>query len=328
MTDNLSNNELILFQSSDSEVKLQVIIDNNDDTVWVNQNELTSLFGKAKRTISEHISNIYFEEELDKKSTWRKSRLVQLEGNRKVERNVDYYNLDVIISVGYRVKSKRGIEFRKWATKKLKEHLIKGYTINESRLEQLKKTIQIVQRASKITTKTSEAKGLLGILSDYSTALDILDDYDYQKIVKKASNQNVIFKIDYTEAIKAISMLRDKFGGSSLFGNEKDQSFKSSISVIDQTFDGKELYTSIEEKAGNLLYFVVKNHSFTDGNKRIAAWLFVWYLDKNNFLYNEDGSKKISNNTLVALTLMIAESNPVEKEVIVNIIINLINSKN
>ena len=317
-----------MFQSSDNEIEFQVFVDEKDNTVWVNQDEIMLLFNKAKRTIGEHISNIYKEGELDKNSTWRKSRQVQTEGKRKVERTVNLYNLDVIISVGYRVKSKRGVEFRKWATKKLKEHLIKGFTLNETRLEQLKKTIQLVQRTSKLTSNSNETKGLIDVLSDYTSALDFLDDYDYQKLQKRTTNQKVTYKIDYPEAIKAISLLRDKFGGSSLFGNEKDQSFKSSIAVIDQTFNRKELYTSIEEKAGNLLYFVVKNHSFTDGNKRIAAWLFIWYLDKNNFLYNEDGSKKISNNTLIALTLMIAESNPAEKDIMVTIIINLINSDN
>jgi len=328
LKNNTTNKELIVFQSSDNEIEFQVFVDEKDNTVWVNQDEIMLLFNKAKRTIGEHISNIYKEGELDKNSTWRKSRQVQTEGKRKVERTVNLYNLDVIISVGYRVKSKRGVEFRKWATKKLKEHLIKGFTLNETRLEQLKKTIQLVQRTSKLTSNSNETKGLIDVLSDYTSALDFLDDYDYQKLQKRTTNQKVTYKIDYPEAIKAISLLRDKFGGSSLFGNEKDQSFKSSIAVIDQTFNRKELYTSIEEKAGNLLYFVVKNHSFTDGNKRIAAWLFIWYLDKNNFLYNEDGSKKISNNTLIALTLMIAESNPAEKDIMVTIIINLINSDN
>jgi prophage maintenance system killer protein len=308
-------------------VEFQVLLDSDEDTVWASEQQIMDLFGKARRTIGEHIKKIYEEQELDMHATWREFRQVQKEGNRKVARNVSFYNLDVIISVGYRVKSQRGIEFRRWATKKLKEHLIKGYSINEKRLKQLQQTIQLVKRTSKQISNTDEAEGLMEVLSDYSRALDILDDYDHQKLSKEVTESVITFRIDYNEAIKAIEQLRLKFGGSSLFGNEKDQSFKSSIAVIDQTFDGKDLYPSIEEKAANLLYLVVKNYSFTDGNKRIAAWLFVWYLSKNSFLRNEDNSKKISNNTLVALTLMIAESNPAEKEMMINVVINLMNSK-
>ncbi len=322
---NISNSEIVVYQSDDKSVEFQVLLDENEDTVWATEQQIMELFGKARRTIGEHIKKIYEEKELDNKATWRESRQVQKEGKRKVERNISYYNLDVIISVGYRVKSQRGIEFRKWATKKLKEHLIKGYTLNEKRLKQLQQTIQLVNRASKQISNTDEAQGLMEVLSDYSRALDILDDYDHQKLSKKVTDKKITFSIDYKEAIRAIEQLRIKFGGSSLFGNEKDQSFKSSIAVIDQTFDGKDLYPSIEEKAANLLYFVVKNHSFTDGNKRIAAWLFVWYLAKNDFLYNKDGTKKIVNNTLVALTLMIAESNPAEKEIMISVVMNLMN---
>lgn len=324
---NISNSEIVVYQSDDKSVEFQVLLDENEDTVWATEQQIMELFGKARRTIGEHIKKIYEEKELDHKATWRESRQVQKEGKRKVERNISYYNLDVIISVGYRVKSQRGIEFRKWATKKLKEHLVKGYTINEKRLKQLQQTIQLVNRTSKQISNTDEAQGLMEILSDYSKALDILDDYDHQKLSKRVTDKKITFSIDYKEAIRAIEQLRIKFGGSSLFGNEKDQSFKSSIAVIDQTFDGKDLYPSLEEKAANLLYLVVKNHSFTDGNKRIAAWLFVWYLAKNDFLYNKDGSKKIVNNTLVALTLMIAESNPAEKDIMISVVMNLMNSE-
>ena len=324
---NTSKSEIVVYKSDDKSVEFQVLLDEKEDTVWATEQQIMELFGKARRTIGEHIKNIFEEKELDNKATWRDSRQVQKEGNRNVERSISYYNLDVIISVGYRVKSQRGIEFRKWATKKLKEHLIQGYTLNEKRLKQLQQTIQLVKRASQQISNTDEAKGLMDVLSDYSSALDFLDDYDHQKLSKIVTDKAVTFSIDYNESIKAIEQLRLKFGGSSLFGNEKDQSFKSSIAVIDQTFDGNDLYPSLEEKAANLLYLVVKNHSFTDGNKRIAAWLFVWYLARNNFLYNEEGSKKITNNTLVALTLMIAESNPAEKDTMVNVIINLMNSK-
>lgn len=297
------------------------------ETVWLSLNQIAELFDKDKSVISRHINNIFREKELERKATVAKNATVQMEGEREIVRNIEYFNLDVIISVGYRVNSKKGTQFRIWATNQLKEHLIKGYTINEVRLKQLQQTIQLVKRASRQISNTDVAQGLMEVLSDYSRALDILDDYDHRKLLKKVTESAVTFSIDYNEAIKAIKQLREKFGGSSLFGNEKDQSFKSSIGVIYQTFDGKDLYPSLEEKAANLLYLVVKNHSFTDGNKRIAAWLFVWYLAKNNFLYNADNSKKITNNTLVALTLMIAESNPTEKEMMINVIINLMNSK-
>ena len=311
--------DVVIYKKHD---KVQVEVTYENESLWLNLNQISNLFDRDKSVISRHIKNIYKEEELPEYSTVAKNATVQKEGKRKVNRQIEFYNLDIILAVGYRVSSAKGTQFRIWATNILKEHLTKGYSINEKRLEQLQKTIQLVHRTSKLT---SESKDLLDILSDYSSALDILDQFDHQTLSKNKVNNFVSYKIEYEEAKLAIDKLRLKFGGSKLFGNEKDQSFKSSIATIDQTFDSKELYTSIEEKAANLLYFVVKNHSFSDGNKRIAAWLFVWYLDKNNFLYKTDGSKRIENNTLVALTLMIAESNPKEKEMMVNVIINLIN---
>lgn len=301
--------------------KIQVEITYENNSLWLSLNQIATLFDRDKSVISRHIKNIYNEDELPEYSTVAKNATVQKEGKRKVLRQIEFYNLDIILAIGYRVSSAKGTQFRIWATNTLKEHLTKGYSINQKRLEQLQKTIQLVHRTSKLT---SEAKDLLDILSDYSSALDILDKFDHQTLSKNNVNTFVSYKIDYKEAKLAIDKLKMKFGGSNLFGNEKDESFKSSIATIDQTFDGKELYVSIEEKAANLLYFVIKNHSFTDGNKRIAAWLFVWYLDKNNHLYHTDGSKRIENNTLVALTLMIAESNPNEKEMMINVIINLI----
>lgn len=301
---------------------VQVKLD--EETVWLSLNQISILFDKDKSVISRHIKNVFKEGELERSSVVAKNATTASDGKTY---QVEFFNLDVIISVGYRVNSKKGTQFRIWATNQLKEHLIKGYTLNEKRLKQLQQTIQLVKRTSKQISNTDEAQGLMEVLSDYSRALDILDDYDHQKLSKDVAERAVTFRIDYNEAVNAIEQLRVKFGGSSLFGNEKDQSFKSSIAVIDQTFDGKDLYPSIEEKSANLLYLVVKNHSFTDGNKRIAAWLFVWYLSKNNFLFNEDNSKKISNNTLVALTLMIAESNPKEKEMMINVVVNLMNSK-
>ncbi|HZH70184.1 MAG TPA: RhuM family protein [Flavobacteriaceae bacterium] len=322
----MERGQVIFYKNDEGNTSFQVKLDK--DSIWLTQKQMSELFNKDSDTIGLHLRNIFKTNELDKNSTTEKYSVVQKEGKRNVNRKITFYNLDAIISVGYRVNSKKGTQFRIWATKTLKDHLILGYSINQKRLDQLKKTIQLIDRTSKIATGNSETKELIHVLSDYTKALDILDHYDHQKLKKSDSGNEVLFKIDYQEAKNAIEQLRIKFGGSKIFGNEKDQSFKSSIAVIDQTFDGKELYTTIEEKAANLLYLVIKNHSFTDGNKRIAAWLFVWYLDKNNFLYREDGSKKIANNTLVALTLMIAESNPKEKELIINVITNLINTEN
>lgn len=320
-----SKKGFVKFTSSTSGQSLDVLLDETKETIWASEQQIAALFERDRTVVSKHIKNIFTEKELIQDSVCAKFAHTANDGKTY---NVTHYNLDVIISVGYRVKSKIATQFRIWATKTLKDHLIQGYSINKKRLDQLKKTIQLIDRASKIATSNSETKDLINVLSDYTRALYILDHYDHQKLKKSDSGNEVFFKINYQEAKNAIEQLRIKFGGSKIFGNEKDQSFKSSIAVIDQTFDGKELYPSIEEKAANLLYLVVKNHSFTDGNKRIAAWLFVWYLDKNNFLYREDGSKKIVNNTLVALTLMIAESNPKEKEIITNVITNLINTEN
>jgi prophage maintenance system killer protein len=320
-----SKKGFVKFTSSTSGQSLEVLLDENKETIWASEQQIAALFERDRTVVSKHIKNIFTEKELIQDSVCAKFAHTANDGKTY---RVTQYNLDVIISVGYRVKSKIATQFRIWATKTLKDHLIQGYSINQKRLDQLKKTVQLIERTSKITSSTAKTKDLIQVLSDYTKALDILDDYDHQKLNKKTFGENVLFKIDYNEAKEAIEQLRIKFGGSTLFGNEKDQSFKSSIAVIDQTFDGEELYPSIEEKAANLLYLVVKNHSFTDGNKRIAAWLFVWYLDKNNFLYREDGSKKIANNTLVALTLMIAESSPAEKEIIISVITNIINTEN
>ena len=252
--------------------KIQVEVTYENESLWLNLNQISELFDRDKSVISRHIKKIYKEQELPEYSTVAKNATVQKEGKREVARQIEFYNLDLILAVGYRVSSAKGTEFRIWATNILKEHLNKGYSINKKRLDQLQKTIQLVQRTSEITKDT---KGLIDILSDYSSALDILDSFDHQTLTKNNVHTFVSYKIKYSEAKLAIENLKIKFGGSSLFGNEKDHSFKSSIATIDQTFDGKELYSSIEEKAANLLYFVVKNHSFTDGNKRIAAWLFI-----------------------------------------------------
>ncbi len=240
----------------------QIEVKFEQETVWLNLNQISELFDRDKSVISRHLQKIYQEGELEKKATVAKNATVQTEGKREIKRDIEFYNLDAIISVGYRVNSKQGTQFRIWATNKLKEYLIQGYSVNKSRLEQLKQSIKLIQK----TTNELE---------------------NNQSLEIKEVSKETIYKIEYDEAIKAIKQLKEKFGGSKLFGNEKDDSFKSSIATIEQTFNGKELYQSIEEKAANLLYFVVKNHSFSDGNKRIAAWLFVWYLNKNKYLYNK-----------------------------------------
>ena len=326
---NFKTDELVLFKSSNSGTEFQIILDGKNDTVWVTEQQLTELFGKARRTIGEHIRNIYKEGELDQKSTWRNFRQVQKEGERDISRTISVFNLDVVISVGYRVKSSVGVEFRRWATQRLKDYLIKGYAVNQERLSQLQQSFQLIREAA-LSNDFSKAqvKEIIDVLADYALGLDILDGYDKQNLEMGMVQPNSIFQISYQEAKVAIEELRIKFGCSLLFGNEKDDSFKSSISTINQTFDSKELYPSIEEKAAHLLYFVVKNHSFTDGNKRIAAWLFVWYLAKNNYLLNSKGIPKVANNALAAITLMVALSKPEEKDLMILVIVNSINKAN
>ena len=325
-------NEIEIYKSPDNKIELQVNLEN--ETVWLSQKQMAELFDKDSDTIGLHLKNIYLEQELIEKSTTEFFSVVQTEGKRKVTRNIKYFNLDAIISVGYRVNSKRGTQFRQWATQRLKDYLVKGYAINQKRLaeaenrfNELKQAIQLFDKVAQAKEISgNEAQGLLKVLSDFTVALDILDKYDHQTLKIKKSKSKEVFRISYKEAIKAIEGLKNKFGGSALFGNEKDKSFKGSLAGIYQTFDGKDLYPTVEEKAAHLLYFVVKNHSFTDGNKRIAAFLFVWFLERNNLLYHQ-GKKVIDDNALVALTLMIAESNPDDMNMMIKVIVNLINNK-
>lgn len=315
------------FYQTNGETQIEVRFEN--ETVWLSLNQISSLFEKDKSVISRHLKNIFLTGELSESATVAKNATVQLEGNREVLREIEYYNLDVILSVGYRVNSKRGTQFRIWATQRLKDYLIKGYSVNHQRLEQLKQSFKLIREAALTEDLSkSQVKEIIDVLSDYALGLDILDGYDKQNLEIGYTDENPTFQINYKEAKQAITELREKFGGSPLFGNEKDDSFKSSISAINQTFEGKDLYPSIEEKAAHLLYFVVKNHSFTDGNKRIAAWLFVWYLAKNNYLTDQSGRPKIANNALAAITLMIALSKPEEKELMILVIINSINKLN
>jgi len=326
-----AENKIILYQTPDGKTHLNVRLEN--DTIWLTQAHMVALFKSSKANISEHIKQIYQTQELEKEGTVRDFRTVRMEGQREVSRKLVYYNLDMIIAVGYRVNSKSGTQFRIWANRVLKEYIIKGYAINQraqaGQLEDLKKTVKLLSNVVNAHNLTAdEATGLLKVIADFTYALDTLDKYDYQSLEISETTQKVSFRATYKSAMNAIDTLRKKFGSGGLFANEKDQSFHSSINTIYQTFDGKELYPSIEEKAAALLYFVVKNHSFVDGNKRIAAFLFLWFLEKNGILYKENGLRLIENNTLVALTLMIAESRADEKDVMMKVVVNLINRNN
>lgn len=333
MTEPLNlNNKIVIYQSEDGKTQLNVKLEG--ETVWLSQSQMSELFQTDRTVINRHIKNIYKSGELDEKATCAKNAQVRLEGNRTVTRNIPYYNLDVIISVGYRVNSIRGTRFRQWANSVLKQYLIKGYAVNEQiRKQQIVELRQLVQVMGRTIQQqpvpvTDESNALFNVVIDYTYALDTLDNYDYQRLSIAKTTKEEPFHATYDSAMREIDMLRNKFGGSILFGNEKDDSFKSSIGQIYQTFGGKELYPSVEEKAAMLLYLVTKNHSFSDGNKRIAATLFLWFMNNNGILYREDGSKRIADNTLVALTLMIAESRTEEKDVMVKVVVNLINRSN
>lgn len=308
--------ELVIFKAQDENIKLDVKLE--DETVWLTQNQMTELFQTTKQNISLHLNNVFKEGELEQNSTVKECLTVQKEGSREVSRKTNYYNLDVIISVGYRVKSKRGVEFRKWANKVLKDYILKGYAVNNNRINQLGEIIRIMKR----TDNKIDSKQILDVIEKYTVALDLLDDYDHQRI-KKPDGNEATYVLDYEECKDVIDSM--KFGGDSeLFGNEKDDSFKASINAVYQTFGGQDVYPSLEEKAANLLYFITKNHSFSDGNKRIAATIFLHFLDKNQMLFIE-GEKIIEDYTLVAITIMIAESKPDEKDTMVKLIMNFLN---
>ena len=321
-----------IIQTEDGKTQIDVRLEN--ETVWLTQAQMVELFQTTKQNVSLHLNNLYKEGELQKEGTVKEYLTVQQEGKRRVSRRVKYYDLDVIISVGYRVHSKRGTAFRIWARKIIKDYLVKGYTINERiRHEQIGELRQLVGMLGRTlqnqpVISTDETAALFEVVTDYTYALDTLDNYDYERLAIDKTTKQEKFHATYENAMEAINGLREKFGGSTLFGNEKDESFKSSIGQIYQTFGGDELYPSVEEKAAMLLYLVTKNHSFSDGNKRIAATLFLWFLNNNGILYREDGSKRLADNTLVALTLMIAESKTEEKDVMVKVVVNLINQKN
>jgi prophage maintenance system killer protein len=325
-----SKGEIIIYQAPDGSTDLDVRLEN--EMVWINRQQMADLFGRDIKTIGKHINNA-LKEELKGIPTVAKFATVQQEGGRTVTRHVEFYNIEMVTSVGYRVKSQQGTQFRIWANKVLKEYLIKGYVVHNKikaqQYEDLRQTVQLLSNVMQHKElNADEATGLLQVITDYTYALDTLDKYDYQQLTVENTTAETPFHATYENAMEAINFLRHKFGGSDLFGNEKDQSFRSSIATIYQTIGGVDLYPSIEEKAAMMLYLVTKNHSFSDGNKRIAAFLFLWFMEKNGILYRSDGSKLIENNTLVALTLMIAESRTEEKDVMVKVIVNLINRNN
>ena len=327
-------NQIVIYQTDNGQTAIDVRLEN--EMLWLTRHQIAVLFDRDYKTISKHINNALQEELAGSVVVAKFATTTQhgaMEGKTQTH-DVEYFNLEVITSVGYRVKSQRGVQFRQWANKVLKDYLLKGYALNEkirrSQIGELRQLVQMVGRTlqNQQLLNNDENQALFDIVVDYTYALDTLDDYDYQRLGVKETTQEEKFQATYDNAMQAIAALREKFGGSSLFGNEKDDSFKSSIGQIYQTFGGVDLYPSVEEKAAMLLYLVTKNHSFSDGNKRIAATLFLWFLNNNGILYREDGSKRIADNTLVALTLMIAESKPEEKDVMVKVVVNLINQKN
>ena len=311
--DDVMKNEIVLFENQN--VKLEVNV--KDETVWLTQEQMVELFERDQSVISRHIKNIFKEGELDEKSNMQKIHIANS------DKPVTFYNLDVIISVGYRVKSKNGTIFRKWANKVLKDYLLKGYAVNQKRLEYLEKTVKLIDIASRIDDEisASEAKEIIKVIGNYSNALNLLDDYDHHTVVKPkgTTNNNII---TYEECFDVISKLRFN-SNSKLFALERNEGLKAILGAIYQSFAGKDVYPTIQEKAANFLYMIIKNHVFIDGNKRIAATLFIYFLDYYNILY-KNGVLVIDNNTLVALTLLIAQSNPKEKEILVDLVMNFL----
>jgi prophage maintenance system killer protein len=322
----ISANTVSLYQSPDGSNSLEVQLDK--ETVWLSQKQMAELFQRERSVITKHLRNVFIENELDEKSN------VQNMHFAFSDKPVALYNLDVIISVGYRVKSQQGTRFRQWATSVLRDHIVKGYTLNEQRFREQAEKLTEMQQSVALLARTltnqelvsETGKDVLRVITDYAYALNLLDRYDHGTLTIEEITRQALHSVEYDEAIGIVASMKGEFDG--LFGIEKDQGFKSALGAIYQTFGGEELYPSVEEKAANLLYFVVKNHAFSDGNKRIAAALFIYFLGRNGILYRPDGSKRLADNALVALTLLIAESRPDEKETIVKVIVNLINRKN
>ncbi|MCW5785311.1 MAG: virulence RhuM family protein [Nitrospirales bacterium] len=315
--------EIVVYETPDGEIRVDVRLE--QESVWLTQRQISELFDTSTDNIGLHLKNIFHEGELDESATAEDSSVVQLEGKRRVTRTIKHYNLDAIISVGYRVNSKRGTQFRIWATQILRDHLVKGYSVNQRRLEELQQTVRLVATmAERRDLSGDEATALLRVVGEYSRALDLLDDYDHQRVPAPRAGSQTRYTLTYEEAVGIVDRLRERFRGSTLFGQERDESLHSSLQAIMQTFGGHDLYPSLEEKAAHLLYFLVKNHSFVDGNKRIAAALFLWFLERNSVLTNATGARLISDAALVAMTLMIAESRPEEKDVLVRIVVHLL----
>ena len=330
----MEQNQIVIYKDENNAIQLEVRMEG--EMIWLTRQQLATLFGRDYKTISKHINNALKEELADEVVVAKFANTTQhgaIEGKTQTHEK-EYFNLEMVTSVGYRVKSKRGVQFRKWANRILKQYLVKGYAVNErihrEQIGELRQLVSMLGRTiqSQPVLSTDETNALFEVVTDYAYALDTLDNYDYERLSIDKTTKDEPFHATYENAMEAISGLREKFGGSVLFGNEKDDSFKSSVGQIYQTFGGEELYPSVEEKAAMLLYLVTKNHSFSDGNKRIAATLFLWFLNNNGILYRPDGTKRLADNTLVALTLMIAESKTEEKDVMVKVVVNLINQKN
>lgn len=320
------DNSIEIYQTPNGTTEISVKFE--QESVWLTQAQLVILYQSSKANVSEHIKNIFQEGELNTETTVRKFRTVRKEGNRQVSRELEYYNLDMIISLGYRIKSQVATHFRIWATQRLKEYLIQGYSINQKRLEELGKIVQLIENTAIHSSEDKETKGLLSILSEYAKSFVLLNQYDSQNISFSSENQSLLYEIEYQEALDTIAELKkqliEKGEATELFGNQKDKSFEGILRNIVQTFDGEYLYQSVEEQASYLLYFVIKNHPFTDGNKRIGALLFVWFLQKNRHLLKNNGQAKINDNALVALALLVAQSDPAEKDIMIKLICNLI----
>jgi death-on-curing family protein len=320
-------NAIEIYINPDKQVQVEVTFENG--TFWLSLKQISELFQRDKSVISRHLKNIFETEELSYSATVAKNATVQIEAGREVVRDIEYYNLDAILSVGYRVNSKRGTQFRQWATQRLRDYLVEGYTINQQRLEQLQKTVEVIQRSgSSESLQLNEAKGLLTILNNYTQSFILLNRFDSNNLQPLSLKETITYEIQYYEAKSAIVELKQKLialkEATELFGNPKDESFKGILGNIVQTFDGNYLYPSIEEQAAHLLYFVIKTHPFSDGNKRIGAFLFVWFLEKNKHRFKKSGEVKINDNALVALALLVAQSNPADKQLMINLIVSLI----
>ncbi len=322
MSSNLG--EVVIYQATDGGPALDVRLDH--DTVWLTQAQMAELFGRERSVITKHINNVFKEGELERDSVCANFAHTAEDGKTY---SVQYLNLDVIISVGYRVKSQRGTQFRIWATNVLRQHLVQGYTVHERRLKELNQAVRLIADVANRRQLTGdEATALLNVVGDYAYALEVLDDYDHQRVRLGEVSPGPVAALGLDEARQVIARMGERFGASSLFGREKDDSLEASLAAVMQSFGDQELYPSMEEKAAHLLYFLVKNHHFVDGNKRIAAALFLWFLEKNKALYRNDGGKRIADNALVAMTLLIAESRPDEKDVLTRVVVNLINRRN